>query len=111
MDRPLALRAAALQAAAVAVISIALALALPRSFFQDWGWLTGPGAWMACALLTARILRLPPGRALLGAALAGLPSLLAVAIGVHWLGAAIAVLLFGLWCGSVGRPGDRIAGA
>jgi len=36
---------------------------------------------------------------LVGAALAGIPSLLAVLIGVHWLGAAIAVAMFALWCG------------
>jgi hypothetical protein len=56
-------------------------------------------AWAICALLTARFLSLPPGRVLVGAALAGIPSLLAVLIGVHWLGAAIAVAMFALWCG------------
>ena len=100
IDRPTALRAGLVQAAAVAVISIALAIALPRSFFEDWGWIAGPGAWAACALFTATVLHLPRGRTLLGAALAGIPSLIAVAIGVHWLGALIAVVVFGLWCGA-----------
>jgi len=36
---------------------------------------------------------------LLGAVLAGLPSLLAVIVGLHWLGALVAVVLFALWCG------------
>jgi hypothetical protein len=94
-----AIRAAVLQGAFVAVLSILLAVALPKSFFEDWGWLAGPSAWMLCALLTASALALPRGRALLGAALAGLPSLLAVLAGVHWLGAAIAIALFALWCG------------
>ena len=98
MDPSIAIRAALIQAGAVGVVSIALAIALPRSFFEDWGWLAGPGAWMACALLTATVLDLPRGRALLGAALAGLPSLLAVLVGVHWLGAVIAIALFALWC-------------
>jgi len=111
MNRSLAIRSAALQAAAVAVISVALAIALPHSFFEDWGWLAGPGAWMACALLTARMLRLPIARTLLGAALAGLPSLLAVALGVHWLGAVVAVVLFGLWCGAMAGGGERLAQA
>ena len=35
-----------MQALAVAVLSIALAVALPHSFFEDWGWLAGPGAWI-----------------------------------------------------------------
>ena len=65
----IAVRAAVIQGAAVAVLSIALAVALPKSFFQDWGWLAGPGAWMLCALLTASVLALPRGKAMLGAAL------------------------------------------
>jgi hypothetical protein len=91
-------RAALIQAAGVAILSVALAIAFPHSFFEDWGWLAGPGAWAICALVTARALGLPAGMALLGAALAGIPSLLAVLIGVHWLGAAIAIGLFALWC-------------
>lgn len=54
---------------------------------------------MACALLTARVLRLPTTPALTGAVLVGLPSVIAVLAGVHWLGAALAVVLFALWCG------------
>src|SRR3954470_19559494 len=99
MDRSVLWRAAAVQAAAVAVLSIALAIALPHSFFEDWGWLAGPGAWLLCAAPVARVLGLPLGGALLGAALAGLPSVLAVIVGVHWLGAALAVVLFAVWCG------------
>lgn len=98
MDVPTLWRAALLQLVAVALLSIALALTLPHDFFEDWGWLAGPAAWMLCAAFTARMLRLPLGRALLGAALAGLPSLLAVAIGIHWAGAVLAVALFALWC-------------
>jgi hypothetical protein len=98
MDVPTLWRTALLQLAAVAFLSIALAIALPRSFFEDWGWLAGPAAWMLCAAFTARVLRLPPGPTLLGAALAGLPSVLAVVLGVHWLGAVVAVALFALWC-------------
>jgi hypothetical protein len=98
MHVPTLWRAALLQLAAVALLSLALGLALPEEFFEDWGWVTGPAAWMLCAAFTARVLRLPLGAALLGAALAGLPSLLAVVLGVHWLGAVLAVALFALWC-------------
>jgi hypothetical protein len=103
MHLPTLWRAALLQLAAVALLSLALGLALPKDFFEDWGWVTGPAAWMLCAAFTARVLRLPLGAALLGAALAGLPSLLAVVLGVHWLGAVLAVALFALWCA---RPAD-----
>jgi hypothetical protein len=111
MDVPTLWRAALLQLAAVAVLSVALAVALPHSFFEDWGWLAGPAAWMLCAAFTARVLRLPPGPALLGAALAGLPSILAVVLGAHWLGAAVAVALFALWCARLGTQAGASARA
>lgn len=107
MNPSLLWRVAAVQLAAVAALSICLAIALPHGFFEDWGWLAGPGAWMACALVTARIFKLPLAHTLLGAALAGLPSILAVVAGVHWLGAVVAVALFALWCART--PGREAA--
>jgi hypothetical protein len=109
MNRALAVKAGLTQAAGVAVLSVALALALPHSFFDDWGWIAGPGAWALCALVTARLLQLPKAWTLLGAAVAGLPSLIGVALGAHWLGAAIAVGAFGAWCG-LSRPGTAGGG-
>jgi len=99
------------QLVAVAALSAVLGLALPHGFFEDWGWLVGPAAWIACAALTAMMLRLPMAPTVLGAVLAGIPSALAVVIGVHWLGIAIAVVLFAAWCarlpsrGTEYRPG------
>ncbi len=92
------LKVAFVQLVAVAILSALLGIALPHSFFEDWGWFTGPAAWIACAWLTARILHLPIPHTLLGAVLAGLPSILAVIVGLHWLGAAVAVVLFAAWC-------------
>lgn len=103
LARPILWRAALAQSVGVAVLSLALGLTLPRSFFVDWGWLAGPGAWLVCALVTARVLGLPRARTLLGAALAGLPSLVAVIVGVHWLGAVVAVGLFAVWCATTPR--------
>ena len=101
LDRSLLWRAAAVQTAAVAVLSVALALAFPHRFFVHWGFIAGPLAWLACALVTARVLRLRTWPTLAGAALAGIPSAIAVLIGVHWLGAAIAIGVFALWCARV----------
>ena len=83
------------------MVAIVLAVLLPKSFFEDWGWLSGPVAWIGCAAVTARVLRLPIVGALTGAVLAGIPALCGsrVVAGVHWLGAVIAALAFGLWCG------------
>ena len=44
MDRSVLWRAAAVQALSVAVLSVVLALALPHSFFENWGWVAGPAA-------------------------------------------------------------------
>ena len=108
MDVPTLWRAALLQLVAVAVLSLALGLALPHSFFEDWGWIAGPASWMLCAAFTARMLALPLGPTLLGAVIAGLPSLLAVLLDLHWAGALLAIVLFALWCGRLRerlRPG------
>ncbi len=87
----------------MAVVAVVLAVALPRSFFAEWGWVAGPAAWLLCALVCGLVLRLPIPPTLVGAALAGVPSLVTVALGVHWLGAAVGVVLFGLWCARLAR--------
>jgi ABC-type antimicrobial peptide transport system permease subunit len=40
---------------------------------------------------------------LIGAVLAGLPSLVAVLIDLHWAGAVLAVALFAVWCARLPR--------
>lgn len=92
------LRAAWIQFLAVLLSAGALGAALPHGFFEDWGWIAGPASWMLCAAVTSWFLRLPVGLTLFGAALAGLPSLVAVLVGLHWAGALLAILLFALWC-------------
>jgi len=88
----------------VAVLAVLLALLLPKSFFEDWGWLSGPLALFLCAFGTARILGLPVPRTLLGVIIAGIPGLLGVVIGVHWLGTLLAVITFAVWCGFGPEP-------
>ena len=110
MDRSVAWRAALFMGLAVAAVALVVGAVLDASFFRSWGWLAGPGVWAACALLAARVLRLPAGWTLLGAALSGLPSLVAVLAGVHWAGTPLALILFGLWCGRLAdrdRAGSR----
>jgi hypothetical protein len=108
MDGSVLWRAALLQALTLGVVALALGAALDREFFESWGWLAGPGAWGACALCTGALLRLPLLAVLAGAALAGVPSLITVLIGVHWLGAPFAVALFAYWCARLaGRRGSR----
>ena len=99
MDRSVALKAGLVQIALVFATALILALALPKSFFEAWGWLSGPVAWLLCAAATARILQMRIRPAVTGAVVAGLPGALAVIAGVHWLGALLAAALFALWCG------------
>jgi hypothetical protein len=103
VDRSVLWRAAVVQALGVAVLSLGLGLTLPHSFFEDWGWLAGPAAWAVCALVTARVVALPWLPTLAGAALAGVPSVFAVIVGVHWLGAVLAIALFAMWCARLAR--------
>ncbi len=109
MDTRILWRAALLQLVAVALLSLALGLALPHNFFVDWGWVAGPASWLLCAAFTARVLSLPLVPALTGAVLAGLPSLVAVVVGLHWAGAILAVGIFALWCARL-PPAHAAAG-
>ncbi len=106
MDSGILWRAALLQLLAVALLSLALGLALPKSFFVDWGFLTGPASWMLCAAFTATVLKLPLVPTLTGAVLVGIPSLLFVLLALHWLGAIVAVGLFAVWCARLEPPPD-----
>lgn len=104
MDSAILWRVAVVQVAAVAVLSLLLALVFSHGFFEDWGWLVGPLAWMLCAWLTARIVGLPEAPVLIRAVLSGIPSVLFVLVGLHWLGAAVAVAIFAAWCARLPRP-------
>ena len=106
VDRSVALRAALIHGGALAVFAVVLAVTLPRSFFEDWGWAAGPAVWAVCAAIAARVLRLPLLPVLGGAAVAGLASLVGVVSGQHWAGAPLGVVLLALWCGRL-AAGDR----
>jgi hypothetical protein len=100
LDRRLAVQAALVQLAAVAVVFAVLALSLPHSFFEDWGVLVGPAAWVGCSAATARILGLSLTATLAAAAAAGvLGALAGLAIG-HTPGIVVAIGLFGLLAGA-----------
>lgn len=108
MDSAILWRVAVVQVVAMAMLSILLAMVFSHGFFESWGWLMGPLAWMLCAWLTARIVGLLEAPVLVRAALSGIPSLLFVLVGAHWLGALVAVGLFAVLCARMPRP---LAGA
>jgi hypothetical protein len=104
VDTQILWRVALVQAVAVVALSLLLGLLLPHGFFESVGWLVGPAAWLLCAWLTARVVGLPPEPVLLRAVLAGIPSALLVLVGLHWLGAAVAVATFAYLCALLPRP-------
>ena len=104
LDSGILWRVAAVQAGAVAALSVVLALVFSHGFFTHWGWLVGPVAWMACAWVTARVVGLPEAPVLARAAGAGVVSALFVLLGLHWLGAAVAIGVFAAWCARLPRP-------
>lgn len=108
MDSAILWRVAAVQFLAVAVLSLLLGLVFSHGFFADWGWLVGPLTWMLCAWATARVVGLPEAPVLIRAALSGIPSLLFVLVGLHWLGAAVAIAVFAAWCAYLPRPSVQV---
>lgn len=107
MNLDLALRTGFTQAGLVILLALLLMLALPDDFFSDWGWLSGPVAWLACALVVALRYKLPRFLTLIGAAAAGVPMLLALAIGAHWAGVLVGIVVFGAWCGALRPPAPK----
>lgn len=103
MDSAILWRVAAVQLIAVAVLSLLLGLIFSHGFFESGGWFVGPLSWLVCAWVTARVVGLPEPPVLVRAVLAGIPSLLFVLLGAHWLGALVAIALFAALCARLPR--------
>jgi hypothetical protein len=104
VDQAILWRVAVMQTVSVATLSLLLGLLFSDGFFESWGWLVGPAAWLLSAWLTTRVVGLPEAPVLLRAALAGIPSLLFVLLGAHWLGAVVAIAIFAALCARLPRP-------
>src|SRR6185503_5832788 len=99
MDSTLFMRAALVQTLLVAALFMALvALPLDRDFFEDYGWITGPVAWLGCAAVSARILRLPRELALFAAIAGGVAGALVGLTVSHTAGLIVAVAVFAASC-------------
>jgi hypothetical protein len=93
-------KALVVQAVVVAIPFAALGLALDEDFFEDWGWLVGPLVWLACSLVTARILDIPRAYVLFSAVAGGVAGLIVMLVATHWAGMVAALLVFAASCGS-----------
>jgi hypothetical protein len=93
-------QALVVQAVVAAIPFAILGAALDEDFFEDWGWLVGPVVWLACSVVTARILRLPLGYVLFSAVAGGVAGALVMLATSHLPGMIAALLVFAASCGS-----------
>jgi hypothetical protein len=91
-------RAATVQSLLVGALFIVLALAVPHRFFTDYGVVVGPLAWVGCALLTGRILKLPLPSTAAAAAVSGAAAAVVGAVVEHVVSLPIAVGVFAAVC-------------
>src|SRR4051812_11162042 len=87
-------RAAAVQVALVGALFLVLAVALPHDFFEDWGIVVGPVAWIACSLGTGTILKLPLPLTALSAAAGGVAGAVVGLATSHLVSLPIAIAVF-----------------
>ncbi|MEA2475120.1 MAG: hypothetical protein QOE06_3035 [Thermoleophilaceae bacterium] len=87
-------RAAAVQGALVGVLFVVLAVTVDRKFFEDNGIWVGPIIWIACSLISGRILGLPVGFTLFCALAGAVAGLVAGLAGAHEVGIAASVAVF-----------------
>jgi hypothetical protein len=101
MDKRLFWRAALVFAAVVAIeAGILIALPLSHDFFDDYGIVAGPLAWVIGAVVTALILKLPWSLALFAAAAGGVCAVLVDIAGAkHWIAPIVGIAVFAACCG------------
>jgi len=102
-------RSLLVQGAIVAVLFSVLALLLPDDFFDDWGFLVGPLAWIACSLFTARLLPLPLSFVLFAALAGGVAATIVLLVVNHWAGLIAGLLVFAASCGSYDADAEEQA--
>ena len=95
MDQRLFWKSLLVQLACLAVVfAILMALPIPEDFFEDYGWITGPVAWIACSFVTALILSMPAAYVVFSAVAGGVCGALVFLVAGHYPGIAIALLVF-----------------
>lgn len=109
MNTHLLPRAAGLQLLLVGVLFAVLALTVPHSFFVHHGVVVGPLAWVACSLITGRILRLHLARIALAALAGGITAGAVGALTEHFISLPVAIAVFALVCAAETPPRRRSA--
>ena len=107
MERGTFWKALIVQGLALAALGALLALALPDDFFEDYGWVSGPLAWAACSLVTARVLSLPLSIALFSALAGGVAGAIVFLVTSHLPGVIAGLLVFAASCASYDDDTER----
>ena len=100
MDTGTFWKALAVQGVTVGALFALLAVLLSDDFFEDYGWVAGPLAWLGCSLLTARVLSLPTSIALFSALAGGVAGGIVMFVASHVPGMIAALLVFAASCAS-----------
>ncbi|HYH59286.1 MAG TPA: hypothetical protein VD790_08720 [Thermoleophilaceae bacterium] len=99
MDSSLFVRAALIQGLLVAALfGILIALPLGDDFFDDWGMVSGPIAWILCALVASTLLPLPRSLVLFAALAGGVAGALVGIVASHTAGLVVAIAVFAASC-------------
>jgi hypothetical protein len=95
VDARLFWKSLVVQAAFVGILfAILVALPLGDDFFEDYGWIVGPLAWLVCSILTARVLDMPIGYVVFSAIAGGVCGAIVFLVASHWPGMVVGLLVF-----------------
>jgi uncharacterized membrane protein YccC len=78
-----------------------------HDFFDDYGFAVGPVLWLACSLVTARLLRLPLPFALFCAAAGGVAATLVLLVAGHEVGIVVGIAVFAACAAGYEAPAER----
>ena len=109
MNSRLFWRAAVIQLVVVAIPFALLAVTVSHGFFEDWGFAVGPVLWLACSLVTGRLLGFPLPFTLFCAAAGGVAAVLVLLVVGHEVGIVAGIAVFAACAsGYEEAPGERL---
>jgi hypothetical protein len=103
-------RAAAVQLVIVAIPFAILAITVSHKFFEDYGFAVGPVLWLACSLVSGRLLGLPLPFSLFCAAAGGVAAVLVLLVAGHEIGIAAGIAVFAACASGYDRPAEDARG-
>ena len=106
MNSRLFWHAAVLQTILTGGLFAILAVTVPHHFFKDWGIVVGPVIWIACSLISGRLLGLPVVYSLFCAAAGGVAGTLVGLVFGHPVGIVGGVGVFAACASGFEHPSE-----